>query len=273
MFKALAIFLLVVSLSFASEKILKDLETAWNYYEKGQFYEMKKLSEKILKKSLEEKFPKGIVEGYYYLGIANFSLGNIPEALEYANKTIEFSKKYNRYRWKAYGHALAGEILRSLRKYDEALSHFKKAYKLAVSNNNKKMIPPALINIGNIYYDKRNLKKAVDYYKQALKYAEGINLRKSYIAFINYNIGITFYRMKNYKEAVKFLEKSISLYKEIGNKKSQIEAKFYTAKAYMKEGNKEKAKEIFTQIINETKKGFIHKRAKYFLKKLEKNKS
>ena len=254
--------------SFASEEILKQLEKAWSLYEEGKYVEMKELSEDILSKSLKENYPKGIIEGYYYLGIANYSLGNLAEALKYAKKAIEFSEKHNKYRWKAYSHVLVGEIFRSLRKFDEALFHFKKAYQLAKENNNQKMIPPALMNIGNIYYDKANFIKAKNYYLEALKIAKDINLRKSYIAFITYNLGITSYRSKDYKDAEKYLKDAISLYKELGNKESMYESMFYLGKTYMKEGKKKKAKTVFSQIVKEKPSGFLYKRSKYFLKKL-----
>ncbi len=258
----------IVHLGFASENIQKMLNKAWNYYEKGEYLNMKLLSEDILEKSLKENYPKGILEGYYYLGIANFSLGNTAKALEYAKKAVEFSQKYKNYRWKAYSHVLVGEILRSLRRYKEALIHFKTAYKLALENNNEKMVPPSLINIGNIYYDKGNFKKAAEYYKKALEKAEKINLRKSYIAFSSYNLGITYYRGKDYKNAEKYLKKAIDIYRELGNRKGIIESKFYLAKAYMKSNQKEKAKKIFKEVIKETDNRFVKKRAQHFLKKL-----
>ncbi len=262
------IFILVNSISLASEKILKDLEKAWSFYEQGRYIKMKNLSKKILEASKKEKFKKGIIEGYYYLGIANFSLGNLPEALRYANKTIEFSSKYHNYRWKAYGHVLAGEILRNLRKYDKALYHFQKAYQLSVEHKNEKMIPPALMNIGNIYYSKGDFEKAIGFYRKALEKAKKTNLRKSYIAFIQYNLGITYYRKKEYKNAIIHLEKAKSLYKQIGNKSSYIETKFYLGKSYMKSGNKEKAKEIFTEIVKEADKSLFKRRSLRFLKRL-----
>ncbi len=266
--KILFIFFLFSVSLYASEEILKKLEKAWSLYEQGKYIEMKELSEEILTQSLKEKYPKGIIEGYYYLGIANYSLGNLPEALKYAKKAVEFSEKHNKYRWKAYSHVLVGEIFRSLRKFDRALFHFKKAYQLAKENNNKKMLPPALMNIGNVYYDIGKFQEAKRYYIQALKLANKINLRKSYIAFITYNLGITSYRSKDFVEAEKYLKEAISLYKKIGNENSLYESMFYLGKTYMKEGKKEEAKKIFLKIVKEKPKGFFYKRSKYFLKKL-----
>ncbi len=255
--------------SFCSEEIQKMLDKAWHFYEQGKFEDMKNISSQILEKSLKENYPKGIVEGYYYLGIANFSLGKLPEALKYANKAIQFSEKHNNYKWKAYSHALVGEIFRSLRRYKDALKHFKIAYRLSVKNKNEKMIPPSLMNIGNIYYDLGKFEKAASFYKKALEKAEEVNLRQSYIAFLSYNLGITYYREKDYKNAEKYLRKSISIYKKLKNEKAILEAKFYLGKALMKNGEKEKAKEIFKDIVKSKQKGILYKRAKYFLKKLE----
>ncbi len=261
--------LFIFSISFGSEDIQKMLNKAWHLYEQGRFEEMRYLSSQILEKSLKENYPKGIIEGYYYLGIANFSLGKLPEALKYANKAVQFSEKHNNYRWKAYSHVLVGEIFRNLRRYKDALKHFKIAYRLSVENKNEKMIPPSLMNIGNIYYDLGKFKKAATFYKKALEKAENINLRKSYIAFLSYNLGITYYREKDYKNAKKYLKKSISIYKNLKNKKAMIEAKFYLGKTLMKNGEKEEAKEIFKEIIKSKQKGILYRRAKYFLKKLE----
>ncbi len=134
----LFIFLIFLKAYGQIEEIDQKISKAWEYYEQGRFIKMERLSKEILNQSLKMNYPKGIAEGYYYLGVAYYSMGNIEEALKYATKALEYSEKYNNYRWKAYAHTLAGEILRSMKKYADALKHFKKALRLAKEHNNTK---------------------------------------------------------------------------------------------------------------------------------------
>ena len=257
MLRVFYILLLIVTLSFAEtpkEKVDKMVVKAWEYYEEGRFIKMEKLSRELLEYSLKHNIPKGIAEGYYYLGVAYFSMGNKSKALEYANKAVEYSIDKDNYRWKAYSHTLVGEIMRDLKKYKDALKHFKIALDLAEKNGNKKMLPAALANIGNIYFEKGELNKAVEYYRRGLKIAKEINLRKSYIALNSYNLGITYYRLKKYSEAVKFLKEALNIYNQLKDTRSKINSAYFLAKSYIKSGEKNNALKVIKDNLQDAEK-------------------
>ncbi|WP_456392228.1 tetratricopeptide repeat protein [Persephonella sp.] len=242
---------------------------AWEYYEKGRYLKMKELSQTILEKSKEAGYPKGIAEGYYYLGVAYYSIGDRAKALEYANRALEFTDRYKNYRWRTYAITLAGEILRSLRRYDEALSQFKKALEVIKENNNKKMLPAGYVNVANIYYEMGDFKKALQYYRKGYDSARNIELRKSYLALTAYNLGLINYRMKKCPKAVKYLEEAHRIYSEIGDTTSTAQSAYYMAKGLYRQGKKNEALTVLQTNIEIARKAGLWKQYRRLIKKIK----
>jgi tetratricopeptide (TPR) repeat protein len=267
------IIILLIFINFSvygSEKeIDRKITEAWKYYEQGRFIKMEKISKEILKESLKLRYQKGIAEGYYYLGVAYYSMGNMSRALEYANKAVEYSEKHTNYRWKAYAYTLAGEILRSLRKYDEAMKNFEMVLQIIKKYKNKKMLPAAYSNIGNIYFEKGEYKKASEFYKKGLTAGKEIRIRESYIALNSYNLGLSYYKQKKFSEAVKYLTDAYKIYKKLGDKKSIVSSAFYTAKSYIKTGEYRKAYKILKENYKTAKEVRASRMFFRTLKKLE----
>ncbi len=262
----------IFSFSFATpeEKVDKMLLKAWQYYEQGNYYMMLDQAKKTVEYAKKENVPKGIAEGYYYIGIAYFMMGNIDKAIEYANKAIEYSKDKPNYRWKAYAHTLLAEIMLYLKKYDEALKHFKITLKIAQENKNEKMVPIALLNIGNVYFYKKDYKKALEYYKKALKEIKSIDIRPHYTALLNYNTAMAYYKLKEYKNASIYFEKALKVYEKLGDIKSTVESAYFLAKSLSKIGEKEKALEVIKKYKFLAKKVLLYKKFKQLEEKIKK---
>lgn len=271
--KRLLLSLIIFStFSFAEtskDKVDKMLLDAWKYYEQGKYYLMLGKAKQTLEYAKKHNVPKGIAEGYYYIGVAYFQLGKINKAIEYANKAIQYSKSQKNYRWKAYAHTLLAEIMLSLGKFDEALKHFKKVLEISKDNDNQHMIPVALIDIGNVYFHKKDYEKALKFYKEALSKINGIDIRKHYKALVNYNTGISYYKLKQYEKAILYFENSYEVYMNIGDKKSAVEAKYFIAKSLIKLGKFEEAKNVIKETIPLAKKTLRYKNFKKLLKIIE----
>ncbi len=266
------ILLLVFSFSFATpkEKVDKMLLKAWQYYERGNYYMMLDQAKKTVEYAKKEDIPKGIAEGYYYIGIAYFMMGNIDKAIEYANKAIEYSKDKPNYRWKAYAHTLLAEIMLYLKKYDEALKHFKITLQLAKENKNKKMVPVALLNIGNVYFYKKDYKDSLEYYEKALAEVKNIDIRPHYIALLNYNTAMAYYKLKDYKKAYVYFDKASKVYKKLGDIKSVVESAYFLAKSLGKLGKKDEALKVINNYKPYAKKVLLYRKFKKLEEKIKK---
>ncbi|WP_297454148.1 tetratricopeptide repeat protein [Persephonella sp.] len=269
----LRIFLILLTVSTVAfgvtkEEIDRQLQKAWQMYEKGKYVSMEKISKKVVQESKGINYPKGIAEGYYYIGIAYFMRGKIDKALEYANLAVDFSQKHNNYRWKAYSHTLVGEILRYLGKYDKALYHFKISLQLAEDNKNQKMLPAAYANLGNIYFDRKEYDKAIKYYLKGLEIGKKINIRPSYIALNSYNTGIAHFRLKNWDNAVKYLQEAYKIYIQLGDKKSAVSSAYFIAKSYYLAGDYWKAKQVVEKNTPLAKQVLQYRKFKKLLNKI-----
>ncbi len=258
--KLLIIFLIIPILTTSAQEISpkKQVDTmlkkAWECYEQSKFRCMAAESKKVVEYAKKHNIPKGIAEGYYYLGIAYYSMGNLAEAIKYANKSIDYAKDKGNYKWLAYSYTLLGEIFKSLKKYDEAYFYFQKSFDLSKQNNNKKMMIVAYSNIGNLFFEKGNLKKAQQYYEKAYQMLKIVKTRDSYVALINYNLGIALYRQKKFKDAIPYLEKASNIYKKLSDVPSFVNTIYFLAKTYKKTGQEEKAKKILRENLEYAKK-------------------
>lgn len=267
------LFLILLIINFAianpKEKVDEMLLKAWQYYEEGNYYMMLEQSKKTLNYALKHNVPKGIAEGYYYIGIAYFQMGDLDKSIKYANKAIEYSKDKSNYRWKAYAKNLLAEIMIRLKKYDEALKQYNDILKLSIENDNKRMIAVTYLDIGNVYFYKKNFKKALENFKKANEQMQNIKIRPYYLALVNYNLGMIYYRLNDFQNAIPYLEKSLNIYQKINDEKSTVETAYFLADSFYEIGDKEKALNTLESYKNLAKKVLLYRKFKKLEKKIK----
>jgi tetratricopeptide (TPR) repeat protein len=121
----------------------------------------------------------------------------------------------------------------------------KKNYERAIKLDRK--YPEAINNLGTIYYSRNNYRKAIGYYKKALRYSGPS-------ASIESNLGAAYFSKKDYKRATECYERALQLDPDIFEHHSTFgtllqertigeRATFhlYLARTYAKSGAKERA--------------------------------
>ncbi|GIV27150.1 MAG: hypothetical protein KatS3mg027_0964 [Bacteroidia bacterium] len=90
----------------------------------------------------------------------------------------------------------------------------KQNLKIAQQINYKKGIGKIYVLLGNIYLQKKDFQKAIDYYQQGLVVREYLN-DKSGVAAVYGNIGNAFYLLKQFDKALEYQEKSLNMFKAL----------------------------------------------------------
>ncbi|MEM4160984.1 MAG: tetratricopeptide repeat protein [Thermoplasmata archaeon] len=141
--------------------------------------------------------------------------GDYDAGLEYVRKGLEYVNRTNR----EYGrlrliegtiHYRKGEIEEAQQIYLEVLSVFEE---FGAEERDRALL---LNNMGNVYFEKRELKKALDYYRMSLAIREKI---KEYLAIAGSynNIGIVYRYMHEYSTALAYFQKSLKQAEKCGH--------------------------------------------------------
>jgi tetratricopeptide (TPR) repeat protein len=107
-----------------------------------------------------------------------------------------------------------------------------------------------LNNIGNVYYDSKQFRKAIDVYKKALIIEQRMNNPKGLGTLYN-NIGIVSRKLNRPKEAIRYYEKAATYFERIGDRFGEMTILANLAISYsdLKEVNYEKVFELFGKAL------------------------
>jgi len=188
-------------------------------------------------------------ESYYYLGQCYLQKGII----EYNNKNI----------FKAYS------LYRKANKFAEQVIP---RYKKIIEDNPEDL--NSYLKLGYIY-ETRSIVPFVNEYNEALEYyLKALDLATSsfspssgntgIIIYLNTRIGYIYYEKKNYSQAIEYLEKAeeMSLH--------NAEVAYYLGLSYDKIGEKEKAREYLSRVIELAPQSEFAQEAEKRLKKIDK---
>ena len=128
----------------------KAIEMAGQLYSRGQYAQAERVCRQIISAR------PGNADAHNILGVSLAALGKSDDAVTELGRAIKINGEAPSY------HANLGEILRLAGTAREAAKALETAIKLEPNN------AQALNNLGIIQYEKRNFKKAVEYYRRAL---------------------------------------------------------------------------------------------------------
>jgi len=187
-------------------------------------------------------------ESYYYLGQCYLQKGII----EYNNKNI----------FKAY------KLYRKANKFAEQVIP---QYEKIIENNPKDL--NSYLKLGYIY-ETRSIVPFINEYNEALEYyLKALELETSsssarntgIIIYLNTRIGYIYFEKKKYFQAIEYLEKA----KEISPQ--NVEVAYYLGLSYDKIGEKEKAREYLSRVIELAPQSGFAQEAEKKLKKINKD--
>jgi protein O-GlcNAc transferase len=167
-------------------KVNKAIQSAFGYYQKGDFKEAESRYKNILKKQPQQ------VDALHFLGIIYYQLGNYDLAIDYIKRELQANPK------DADAYNNLGLALQGKRKLDEAVDCFQKALQLdpALSNT--------YYNLGNVLKEKGEPDEAVACFQKALKLDPNF-------AYAYNNLGVIFKEKGLLDKAVPCFQKAIQL--------------------------------------------------------------
>ncbi|MEZ4772584.1 MAG: adenylate/guanylate cyclase domain-containing protein [Bacteroidia bacterium] len=175
------------------------------------------LAEALHTYAKKQHYPKASATGYKLQGMANYVLGNYPQALEYFQKSLAIQEEPGDKKGIAKNLNNIGLIYMSQGNYPRALEYLQKSQAIKEELGDKKSIATSLGNIGLIYHEQGNYPRALEYYQKSLAIKEELGDKKS-IAGGLVNIGIIYYGQGNYPSALEYYQKSLTIFEELGDK-------------------------------------------------------
>ena len=215
--------------------------TGISYFSRGEYD--KAITE--FEKSIE--LDTSDTESYYYLGQCYLQKG----IMEYYNKNI--LKAYSLYR---KANKIAEQVIPQYEKIiednpEDLNSHIKLGYIYETRS-----IVPFINNYDN----------ALDYYLKALDLAMSSSPagNRGIIIYLNTRIGYIYFEKKKYSQAIEYLEMAEKVSPQ------NVEAVYYLGLSYDKIGEKEKAQEFLSRVIELAPQSEFAQEAEKILKKLNK---
>jgi tetratricopeptide (TPR) repeat protein len=264
------------------EKIHPDSFTAYlylgiTYYGIG---DLKKALESFEKaKELAGNNKELLSPAYFYIGATYREMNYLEEALESFKKAEELTDDEGilmaTYKY-------IGEILAKINKLDDALIYFNKSLDLAKQANEN--IAHVLVEIANIYFNKEDLEKTLEYYNEAFeagkkenadaklmaevihnlgiisaklgRYEDAIELFSTYAnsndpntkCLFQIGLGLVYLMMRDVDEAEKYLKIGLNYAKEIKNKQLEAIAYMYLGKFFRRSDYLNIAKQLFREV-------------------------
>ena len=213
-----------------------------SYFSRGQY------DEAIIEFEKSIELDASHTESYYYLGQCYLQKGII----EYNNKNI--LKAYSLYR-----------------KANELSEQVIPKYEKIIEDNPEDL--NSYLRLGYIY-EVRSIVPFINDYDKAMKYylkalsldAVSESKNRGIYIYLNTRVGSIYYQMKDYLQAIEHLGKAVSIFPYRDN----VEAYYYLGLSYDKIGEKEKAREYFSRVIESAPQSEFAREAEKKLKKIDK---
>lgn len=136
-----------------------------------------------------------------------------------------------------------GRILKEKKRFNEAISEFKRCLKFNPDDKGKSA---TFILIGNCFYSQSKYKKAFSWYNKGMKVCDEISDLPG-LATVYNNIGLIYDAQGNSQQALKWMEKSIEIFKKIGNWHSVAVLLGNMSLLYLDTGEKDVAKQYLQE--------------------------
>ncbi len=185
-------------------------------------------------------------------GVAFWHLGEISESDEYYGQAIPIYKQYNDslnlirvFNSQAINFQMKGNV-------ELAFETFLRSLELAKKFGDRATIVNTLLNIGVMYDNNRDSEKCLQYYKEALQYADKND--KASIALLQSYIAEVYLNLKNYTRAEEYLKKAIENSKSSNDTKSLIWAYSSLGHIQLDKNNYNSAENYFIESLKLARK-------------------
>jgi len=185
-------------------------DTALHYTDQAIQFARRSSNKSILSESFNTQ-----ARIYDYFGQVELSVAKNIIALELATELNDLFHlaKYNRE---------LGKSQRLIRNLDDAEFYFKKSYEYAQMISDRRQMGLALTNLGTVYFERKEYKKAIDNTRRAIKILTPLNDFNG-LGEAHNNLGITYRERKEYTAAASNFNQALVFYESTGNKEKIAE--------------------------------------------------
>ncbi|MBQ4822428.1 sensor histidine kinase [Aquimarina sp. MMG016] len=188
---------------------------------------------------------KHLAEAYRIMGSGYRRSGKIDDAIEILFKSLEISEKINYKEMISKVKSDLGILYGNKNELDKAIQYFEESI---ASAYNDQAIYANYLNIGSIYFFKKDLDNAEKYFIKAFELTPPEKDPKV-SATLSLNIGSVLFENKKYNEAIEYYEKSRSIADAYGFKDKSINAIAHEALVIDALGNSKKAITMLTEAL------------------------
>ncbi|RKD87689.1 tetratricopeptide repeat-containing sensor histidine kinase [Mangrovibacterium diazotrophicum] len=208
-----------------------DVRTAMSYYDLG------------LPICLAEKDSVEIAYVYNNLGDAFYTIGNVPLAFEYAEKSMSIFERLGNARGIAYSYINLGALNRIDGKYNAALDYFRKAISLRETFDDSVGIASANLEVARTLYLMGKTDEAMQYFQQSLQKHTQID-NKNYMAYSMQGIGDVYLQKNELDSAMVYFEEAMKLTRDRRNFSGEIDSQLGLAKVMAAKGKLEEGEHL-----------------------------
>lgn len=224
------------SISYANDLVNESsLHTALNDYKKGMECLLEALS--ILHGT--EKY-NALALIYSNMGTISFNTGNLDEALQYYNKSLEVNLQINFEKGISVNYNNIGNVYRMQNKADEAIANYKKAIGIKEKIGDKSGLFICTSNIGVILNEKDQPEQAIIFNRKALEMAIDLNSPKD-ISMSYINLGYTYLGKKVLDQAIEYARKGLQYAEKADDINLSMEAELLLSIVYAEKKQFDKA--------------------------------
>lgn len=176
-------------------------------------------------------------------------LGHYDEALEIADKMLNFAKETENDEFTATAVRLKGKEYRKLGMYEDSLKCYQKELEILEKDNNEKLLAQNYSNIGWILNSLARYEEGIIYHEKSLEIAKKID-SKSDIANALNRLGNSYRSISNYEKSLKYFYKSLKIYEELVDKERIAAVNNNMGLSYSTLGEYDKALEHFNKSLD-----------------------
>lgn len=214
-----------------------------NYY-KGDFFKSLENYKQALNIFLSIKENVGISNMYSNIGVIYYQQADYVKALENHLLSLKYAEQAkDKLRILTALNNVGGVYYIKPATYDKALEYYFRALPLSEELGNTNNMGAISVNIGNIYFNKRMDKEALEYFNKSLiAYGKSDGSQNSYIA-----LGKLYLREGNYDNALNSLKKALSISDDLKDDLSKVQTLYVYGNLFVARGNYPTALTYYTE--------------------------
>jgi serine phosphatase RsbU (regulator of sigma subunit) len=170
-------------------------------------------------------FKKGIGFGIFYMGLSQWTKGDLEMALNSFKKASVLLRETVGLKSEGACYINIGQIYTEQGKHREGLENIQKGVAISEQLNDRGAMQSGYLSIGNVYSVEGNYTQALHYFLKSLRIAEELN-DQIFCSLANNNIGDVFYAQNKFDMALVYYKKAVKHMVDI--KEERVAGSIYT---------------------------------------------